>query len=270
MTAKMTLLEMVQDIMSATDSDEVTSITDTVESLQVAANIKSVFNQMCVNEMIPEHMELIQLTTPSLVTYPGARNYLQLPTTVEELLWIKYNKIISGATDNDFRDVKFLDIKSFMDLVSTNSSSDTGCTQVTDPTSSVTYYVRNDHAPEWWTSFDDQYLAFSSYDSVIDATQLSGTKSLAYVELWPVWSNVDSFTPAIDDNLFPYLLAEAKSTSFFNLKQTENKKIDKQSRQQRVSIQRRKFRTSASEEGSINSTTGPNYGRRSPKAASRP
>ncbi len=37
--AKMTLLEIVQDIMSDMDSDEVSSINDSVESLQVAQHV---------------------------------------------------------------------------------------------------------------------------------------------------------------------------------------------------------------------------------------
>jgi hypothetical protein len=39
--AKMTLLEIVQDILSDMDSDEVNSINDSVESLQLAQMIKS-------------------------------------------------------------------------------------------------------------------------------------------------------------------------------------------------------------------------------------
>jgi hypothetical protein len=38
---KMTLLEMTQNILSAMNSDEVNSITDTVESLQVAEEIQN-------------------------------------------------------------------------------------------------------------------------------------------------------------------------------------------------------------------------------------
>lgn len=262
MSGKMALLEMVQDIMSDTDSDELNSINDTVEGMQVARVLKQVFLQMCSNQLIPEHQELIRLSTVSLVDFPGALNYLQLPDTIQMLEWLKYNKILDGGTDDVWTDIKYLDPKGFMDLVSANLSSDTLCDQVTDPTSGVTYYVHNDLPPEWWTSFDDYYVAFSSYDSAVDTTQLVGTKSLALASLVPSWTFSDTFTPDIDDNLFPYLVAEAKSTCFVNLKQMENRKIDKQAREQRTYIQGRKFRTRATEEASINSTKGPNYGRR--------
>lgn len=262
MSAKMTLLEMVQDIMSDLDSDEVTSINDTVESMQVARVLKQVYIQMCGNQLIPEHQQLMALSAVSLVTYPSSKNYMSLPDTVQEMEWLKYNKKLSGATDEAFGDIKYLCPKSFMDLVSTNLSSDTNCTHVVDPTSSVGYYVRNDLAPEWWTSFDDLYIAFSSWDTAIDTLQIDATKSLTLASVVPVWTVSDTFTPAIDDNLFPFLVAEAKSTCFVNLKQVENKKVDKQARQQRVAIQNRKFRTRSSEEGSVGAPSGPNYGRR--------
>ena len=43
---KLTLLDMTQDILSDIDSDEVNSISDTPDSLQVAGIIKSSFYDM--------------------------------------------------------------------------------------------------------------------------------------------------------------------------------------------------------------------------------
>lgn len=42
-----TLLEMVQDILSEMDSDEVNSINDTVEAEQVATIIKNCYLALC-------------------------------------------------------------------------------------------------------------------------------------------------------------------------------------------------------------------------------
>lgn len=41
--AKLTLLDIVQDILSDMDSDTVNSITDSVESLQIAQIVKTTF-----------------------------------------------------------------------------------------------------------------------------------------------------------------------------------------------------------------------------------
>ena len=47
--AKMTLLEMTQNILSAMDSDAVNSIGDTVESLQVADVIVETYYELFAN-----------------------------------------------------------------------------------------------------------------------------------------------------------------------------------------------------------------------------
>lgn len=264
--AKMTVLQMVQDILSDLNSDEITTLSDTVEAGQVEKVLKQVFFQMCSNQIIPEHEELTRLSTVVLGTHAGALNYLSIPTTVQEILWFKYNRRLLSDVDDNYGDLIYLDPKSFTDLVSTNRSSDTACTQVTDPTSSVTYYVRHDTPPSHWTSFDDTYIALDSFDITVDTAQVLGTKSLAYASLVPSWTDdTDGFIPAIDDNLFPFLVAEAKSTCFLNMNQTPNPKIEKQAKDQRIAIQQRKFKTWSSEEGSINSTKGPSYGRRSPR-----
>jgi hypothetical protein len=261
----MTVIEMVKDIMSDMDSDEVDSITDTDESAQVEKILKQVYFQLCANQLIPEHSELSRLSTVALGTYAGALNYLQIPETFQKVMWIKYNIIKDGDDDDTYADLSYLPPKSFMDLVLTNRSSDTDCSVVTDPTSGATYYVRTDTAPTHWTSFDDTFIALDSLDMVVDTAQVLGTKSLVEATLVPVWTSEDDFTPAIDDNLFPFLVAEAKSTAFMNLKNTANAKIEKQSRDQKIAIQGRKFKTDASQKNSTYSTSGINYGRRSPR-----
>ena len=46
--AKLTLLEMTQDIMSDMDSDEINSINDSVEALQVAQIIKTTYYNIII------------------------------------------------------------------------------------------------------------------------------------------------------------------------------------------------------------------------------
>ena len=48
--AKMTLLEITQDIMSDMDSDNVNSINDSVEALQVAQVVKTTYYNIISND----------------------------------------------------------------------------------------------------------------------------------------------------------------------------------------------------------------------------
>ena len=73
---KFTLLDMTQNILSAMSSDEVNSISDTTESMQVAQIIKNKYYDIVSRGELPEHQELFQLdpatdgSTPVLMFVP--------------------------------------------------------------------------------------------------------------------------------------------------------------------------------------------------------
>lgn len=254
---KMTLLEMVKNILSALESDDVTAITDTAEAGQVAEVIKEVYFQMISNQVIPEHKALFKLTDAGT-----SKTFMLIPTTVVRMESFYYNKILTGQTDEQYGEVKYMDPVLFKDLLNRRLSSDTNVVAAVDPNSGLTLRVRKDAAPTYWTTFDDQYIVCDSYDAVVDASGLTAAKTQCWGVLNPtIWDVSDSFIPDIDDNMFPFLLAESKSVCFVNLKQTSNPKIDKQARQQRTAIQNDKYRTTAAQKKSTNSS-GPSYGRK--------
>lgn len=258
---KYTLLEMVQSIMSDMDSDEITAITDTVESEQVASIIRDVYFQFIANNIIPENRQLFQFAS----ALTASKVFLKIPDTISQVLTFRYNVIESGDTINRYSEIQYKNPEDFLRIVMDYDNTDTTVTTTIDPTSSTVIYVYNDQAPTIWTSFDDKYICVNAYDAAVDASGLVGTKTIGWGTVNPTWTVSGSFVPAMDDNLFPYLLAEAKSTCFVNLKQQANPKIEKQSKDQRIKIQHGKYRTSTTQKASFNPTSpfrGPNYGRR--------
>lgn len=253
---KMSLIEMVQSIMSDMDSDNVDHLTDTQEASQVASIIRDVYFQMVSNSVIPEHKSLGQLENAASDTLV----FMQIPDTVKRIEWIKYNKITDDQDDNQWGEIRYLEPETFLHTVMTRPSSDDTTVSVIDPDSGVTLdMIRNDTAPTYWTSFDDEYICFDSYDATVDASGLDGTKTMCWVTNIPEWNTDDTFIPDIDDNLFPLLLAEAKSTSLALLKGQPVGKIEKQARNQKIYAQNDKHRTLQTEKASTNT---PNYGRR--------
>lgn len=262
--AKLTLLQMVTSIMSDMDSDAITSINDTPESLQVASIIQDVYFQYIADIEVPELEQLLQFTTVG-VTHP---NYLQIPTNVQRINWIKYDKHRSGDLDIAFDHVNYMKPEDFVEFTFKRKSSDPIISTITDPTNTaVSLLIENDKPPEWYTCFDDVYLCFDSYDSAVDSSGLIASKSLTWGQVIPTWSVTDGFVPVLDDNLFPFLLAESKATCFMNIKQVQNPKVEKQSRFQRIMTSNDRFRTKKAEQASINGQyAGPNFGRRSARA----
>ncbi len=247
---KFTLLQMVQNILSALDSDEVLSISDTVESLQVAEILKETFYEQFNNILVPELRGLVRLTDVADLTRP---NTLRVPTNVAKFEWIKYKDHRSGQ----FREVAYMEPEFFVTRGLQYASATTGVMQVSD-ISGITYFIRSDAPPMYFTLLDDDYIIFDSYDSV-NETALQGINSVAYAWKSYDFPLTDSFTPPIDGSLFPLLLAEAKSTAFINLKQISSSKEEQRARRQRIRMQNDQFKSRKAQHGYHNS--GASYAR---------
>ena len=84
---KLTLLELTQNILSALNSDAVNSISDTVESQQVAECIKTTYMNMLGRYELPEHVKLINLEAAADITKP---TLMYRPEGITRIEWIKY------------------------------------------------------------------------------------------------------------------------------------------------------------------------------------
>lgn len=226
--AKMSLLDMVQDILSDMDADEVNSVDDTVEATQVAQIIKTCYFEMISNRNWPHLKKVIQLEASNELSRP---NYLKMPERLKELSSFKY-KSSSSENNVTYNDVKYLYPDEFLRLVSSRSTNNPNTSEIED-FSGVKIYIHNNKPPSYWTSFDDVFLITDSYEKDKEGTlQKQNTQCLAYME--PVWERSDDFVPDLPGEAFSALLEESKSTAFIVLKQMANQKSEqKAGRQQR-------------------------------------
>src|SRR5262245_33890392 len=105
---KFSVLELTQEILSSLISNEVNSITDTVESLQVATLLRSGFYDLAVDLNLPEHETLIELDASNDATKP---TLMFVPENVSKIHWIKYDCREDGALRADLRDVNYVDFE---------------------------------------------------------------------------------------------------------------------------------------------------------------
>lgn len=229
---------MVQDILNDMDSDEVNSISDTVEATQIANIIKTTYEEVVNDRKWPTHRLVTQLVASGSSLYPS---HMSLLEAVKELLWIKYNKRKSTDTKDMFLDVLYMDPDDFISMLNNRDSSASTIDTVTDY-DGTKFYILNDIAPSYWTSFDDENIVFDSYDSAVDTTlQSSKTQICVYKET--SFTLTDTFVPDLPAKAFPYLLAESKSVAFNAIKQIANPKEEQRSRRQRTWLAREKWRT---------------------------
>lgn len=244
-----TVLEMTQDILSDIDSDEVNSINDTVEALQVAQILKSTYFNIIDGRDWPHLYQPFQLTASSTTARP---THMRLPDNIIDVSWVKYDRKESGETRDRLKQIVFKTPADFQDTLEQRDSTSTTILEVVD-TSGISMNIYKDRAPTYFTSFDNEFVIFDAYDSVIDAV-LQASKTSCYGKVYPTWTMSDTFVPDLPTQSFSYLLNEAKSTVSLRLKQNPDQKAEQHS----VTQKRRQSQAAWRIAGGI---TMPNYGR---------
>lgn len=248
--AKKTLLEIVQEVLSDMVSDEVNDIDDTVESQTVASIVRSVFESMIANRNWPHTKNLVQLESLSDVTKP---TYFKMPERLKELVSISYD-VRKNSTDSVlYREVRYKDPESFLRYLANRDANRDNVVTIED-FSGVNLLVFNDKAPEFWSSFDDSHIVFDAYNSSVDTT-LKKSKTACTAYIIPLFERSNEAVPNLPAEAFPALIAEVKSTAFYDLKQMANEKEEKRSILQQRWLSRKAWRA----HGGVDY---PNYGRK--------
>lgn len=264
---KFTLLDMTQEILSAMSSDEVNSISDSTESLQVAAIIKRKYYDIISRGDLPEHNQVFQLTPAADPTQP---TMMFIPDGVGRVEWIKYydtnpdsssgvyddkrDEIGFNFTDSDsdgstngpgYKYVTMLPVTQFLDMINNFNLSDSNVEQFTFSDTSnnfpgdFTFTYRNDIQPKYCCILSNFYVIFDAYDNTQDTT-LQGSKTMCFGQVVPVFQTIDTFTPDLDSQQFPLLINEAKALAFYELKQQPHAMAAQEVRRQWSTVQKNK------------------------------
>lgn len=236
-TAKMTLLEIVQDTMNDMDSDEVNSISDTVEATQIANICRSVYYDVITTVDLPEHTELMSVSGLSNSSRP---NYMDA-NSVTEIKEFRYN-VSDTAGELEYKLIDYVLPDDFIQRIVTRDTSQTEVIIVTDPTNGISLPIINNKMPDYYTSFDDRYLCFDSYDSSIDTTLQSSKTMVLGIKL-PSFTMTDASVPDMDDTIFPYYLAEVKSRALSLLKGGPDPKVEQFARKHRYFQRNNRYKT---------------------------
>jgi hypothetical protein len=263
---KYTLLEMTQEILSNMSSDEVNSIGDTSESLQVATIIRQKYFDIINRLELPDHYQMVQLN-PSTTTAEPTLMYV--PDGVQDIKWIKYydSNVLDGNSNTSvsthainvdltstpttgiappgYLYVPILPFQQFIDMVGAFNKADTDVSTYTFTDTSngfnTSYEIKykTSGQPKYCTILSNYYVFFDSFDKTQDDT-LQASKTLAYGAVIPVFKMEDSFIPDLAEEQFPLLLNESKSLAFFELKQQPHPLASQEVRRGWSTIQKKK------------------------------
>lgn len=230
---KLSLVEVVQNILSRLDSDEVNSINDNTESRQVAEIVRSKYYDILSRANLPEHNQLFQLTASGDADSPVL---MSKPSDVVRIDWIKYDKRETEDEDS-YQYVIPLSRTQYMDHIHSFDVTETNTDYLT--LNSIRYYYKDDAHPSYYHVVDDQYVIFDSFDSDLENT-LQTSKSLAFGLVLPTFLLEDDYIPELDDQQFSLLMNEATSVAFVELKQITNEKAEQEARRQWTTLQKNK------------------------------
>lgn len=228
---KKTLIEIVKDILTAMDSEEVDSIADTVEADQVATLCGVVFYNVITERDLPENEELLKLTAASDSNFPTHFRYPDNVTNITDI-WYK-------DSDGRYQEVCWKNWKTFLqDTDGLGSDYDT----VLDKNGGTDIRIQNNKRPQWYTSFDDDWIVMDSYESDVEST-LQASKIRAYGLVRPTFTKTDTWTPDFDEELFPYYVAECTSMCMSLLSGGSDPKIEQSARRQKTHIIKNQYKS---------------------------
>lgn len=219
-----TLLDLVQTILSSLDGEEVDSISDNTESLQVAYIVRDTYNDIVSRLELPNQFNYFQLTASGDSSKP---TIMYLPSNVKSVESIQYNCVDTDAGETSPRyvtmDFEPLDVfEAHMAMLnSDNQDNVIDFDHTISGLGTFSFLCVNDRMPTKYTTWDDHTLVFDSYDADNDST-LQSSKTKGYGELSFDFTMDDDFTFPIDDRQYSLLLNEAKTQAFAELKQTQN------------------------------------------------
>lgn len=240
---KQTLLELAQSTASALDSDEFNSISDTVESYQIALLIKNVYYDVAIDLGLPEHEGLIELNASTDATKPVV---MFVPNNVLRIKSIMYDTRGDGPDDINlpkWKELKYLPLQDFVMYTQNLRSGDNTISSMTvdSDNDDFEFIYRNNAMPTYYTSYDDRTLLFDSYNNAVDTT-LQKSKTMCTGARFSSFEMRDDFIPDLDASQFPYFINRIKVRAFAEIKQQANQEAASEARNQKIKSQKTRDR----------------------------
>jgi len=200
--SKLSVLDMVQDIMSDMSSDSVSTVSATVTSDRVLKILRSTYEKMMSERNWPHMQSISSLTALGDVLHP---THMRISETVKRFEWIKYDKKQLAADPMHMLDVSYKTPEEFLDVTNSRNSTDTTNNTIITDFGGASLIIRKNHDPTYWTSFDDKYIIFDSYDSSLESS-LVEAKTQCKITKNTVWgpainAHTVSTTYAVDNTI---------------------------------------------------------------------
>lgn len=222
---------MTRDILSSLDYDDVSSINETDEALQVARVIKESFEYIIDQYSLRDEEALFNVSNFS-------SNVIgTLPSNVSRVYAVKYDTSNDPTGDIRYSNVTYLEPSDFLKITDSRSSTATNTDELT--LQGTKTFIYNDRQPLYYTTFDNHSVVFDAYNSSVDASGLVSAKTKLMGATQPSFSMTDSFSfPELSDSMISFLYNESKSLAWQELKETTTQRTENRRRKQEIRTQK--------------------------------
>jgi len=237
---KPSLIEIVQGILSDMDSDEVNSIGDTIESMQVANAVRQTYYGI-VEEFDLQGEE----TAFQLEPVAGRPTHMSIPAGVFDVTQVRY----------DGRRIPFTWREDFLEASSHRSPTEDHITAVFDP-SGLSINIWTNGPPSSWSTLDGgRTLVFDGYDLDVESN-LQAHKTQCLGQRKRTLELDSDALVELPETLHQLLINEARELCFELYKDGAGRKLNEMSRRSRVRAKQRNNKVKTPPD------TLPDYGRK--------
>jgi hypothetical protein len=260
--SRYTNLKMVQKILNDMDSDQVSNITDTVESQQVFSILEDVYFQLMNNREWADNERLVRPWTTAPAQTP---NVLKFDIDIKEITRIdidtqnyqrdpqnscySYESPDSLGTPR-WKTVDYLSPDEFLTLTNGRDLNNSRFVPVTLPaehlvdrdtgneftTGDTSVTIDTEADIKYWTSFDNRRVVF---DAARDFRPMGRCNTKALVKAHVYFDNDQDAIQDVPANFFPLWLEKAKAACSYKLRQVTDNVSEQEWRRQSSFLSRK-------------------------------
>ena len=234
--AKLTMLQFVQQIGEAIESDEIDVLDETIEATQIMTILQQTYNEV-MDRRDWEHLRDRVVQMDAMPDGDIKINHLLIPPSVTALQCLRYL-----STDGKFTDLKYLQPCDFLAQLHGRDINDPNITSIPND-DGVPMYILTDKAPTYYTSFDEESIAFDAYETVRGiGNQIVDTVIVGNIKPVPDYTNPAAVLP-MPERMNSLILNEAIATANYRLRQTSDPRSERLARRQNIKMRELEPRT---------------------------
>ena len=234
--AKYTMLQYVQLIAEAIESDEIDALDETIEATQIMNILQQTYNEV-MDRRDWEHLRDRVVQLDVMPAGDTKINHLLIPPSVTMIQCLRYL-----STQGKYTDLTYLQPCDFLAQLHGRDVNDTNITSIPND-DGVPMYILTDKAPTYYTSFDEVSLAFDAYETVRGiGNQIADTVIVGNIKPIPNWTEPLSTLP-MPERMNSLILNEAIATANYRLRQTADPRSERLARRQNIKMRELEPRT---------------------------